>query len=94
MGEAYFAMSLVLGNGRGGGTIRRVLDELAADDVLDTAYLWLCKRRRDYPPDADIWSVRHRWREEKAIIKTALLKGAYRFGLLTRTRPQAAPTSA
>ena len=84
MGEACLAIALALGNGRCGGTIRRVLDELASDGVLDTAYDWLCKRRRGYPPDADIWSFRHRWREEKAIIKTALLKGSYRFGLLTR----------
>ncbi len=61
-----------------------MLDELASEDVLDTAYEWLCKRRRDYPPDADIWSFRHRWRKEKAIVKTTLLKGTYRFGLLTR----------
>ena len=61
-----------------------MLDELAADDVLDTAYAWLCKRRRDYPANADVWSFRHCWREEKAIIKTALLEGSYRFGLLTR----------
>ncbi len=77
-------MSLALTNDRCGGTIRMVLAAVASDDVLDTAYEWLCKRRRDYPPDADIWSFRHRWREEKAIIKTELLKGSYRFGLLTR----------
>ncbi len=71
-------------NYRCGGTIRRVLDKLASDDVLDSAYEWLCKRRRDYPPDADIWSFRHRWREEKAIVTTALLEGEYRFGLQTR----------
>ncbi len=27
-------------------------------DVLDTAYDWLCKRRRNYPADADVWSFR------------------------------------
>ncbi len=43
MGETYFAMSLALGKGRRGGTIRRVLDELASDDVLDTAYAWLAR---------------------------------------------------
>ena len=63
-----------------------ILAELTSDDVLDTAHDWQYKRRRDYPPDADIWSFRHRWREEKAIIKTALLKGTYRFDLPTQSR--------
>ncbi len=58
--------------------------DLISDEVLEQAYAWLCKRRKDYPPASDIWSFRHRWREEKAIIKTALLEGSYRFGLLTR----------
>ncbi len=59
-------------------------DELASDDVLDTAYAWLCKRRRDWPPDADVWSFRHRWRQDKAMIRAALLDGSFRFGLLAR----------
>ncbi len=84
LGDACLAIAHAHSNSHCGGTIRRVLDELAADDVLDTAYKWLCKRRRDYPPDADIWSFRYRWGEEKATIKTALFKGTYRFGLLTR----------
>ena len=61
-----------------------ILAELAAADVLDIAYEWPCKRRRDYPSDADIWFFRHRWREEKAIIWAALLDGSFRFSLLTR----------
>ena len=60
------------------------LDELASDDVLDSAYAWLCKRRRDWPPDADVWSFRHRWRQAKAMIRAALLDGSFRFGLLAR----------
>ena len=60
MGETCFAISLALSNCRIGVTIGRVLDELVSDDLLDTAYEWLCKRRGDFSPDADIWSFRHR----------------------------------
>ena len=35
-----------------------ILAELTSDDVLDTAYDWLCRRRRAYPADADVWSLR------------------------------------
>ncbi len=49
MGDACLAIAHAHSNGCCGGKIRRVLDELATDNVLDTAYEWLCKRRRDYP---------------------------------------------
>ncbi len=46
-------------------SIVMILAQLASDDVLDTAYDWLCKRRIDYPPNADIWAFRRRWPREK-----------------------------
>ncbi len=60
------------------------LAHIACDAVLDTAYDWLCRRRRDYPADADVWSLRRSWAEEKERIRTELLTGRYRFALLTR----------
>jgi len=35
-----------------------ILAKLSSDDVLDTAYGWLCKGRRVSPADADVWSFR------------------------------------
>ena len=46
--------------------------ELTSDDVLDTAYDWLCRRRRAYPADADVWSFRQAWAQEKDKLKAAL----------------------
>ena len=60
------------------------LAHIASDAVLDTAYDWLCRRRRDYPADADVWSLRRSWAEEKERIRADLLAGRYRFGLLAR----------
>ena len=57
---------------------------LACDAVLDAAYDWLCHRRRNYPPNADVWSFRRRWQNEKRRIQAVLLAGDYRFGLLDR----------
>jgi hypothetical protein len=42
-----------------------ILTQLTADEVLDNAFAWLCKRRRSYPADADVWSFRQRWPAEK-----------------------------
>ena len=46
-----------------------ILAELTSDDVLDTAYDWLCRRRRAYPADADVWSFRQAWAQEKDKLK-------------------------
>jgi hypothetical protein len=32
-----------------------ILPRLASDHVLDTAYEWLCQRRRDYSTNSDVW---------------------------------------
>ncbi len=37
-----------------------ILAQLTSDDVLDAAYEWLCRRRRDYSTNADVWSLRRR----------------------------------
>ncbi len=61
-----------------------ILTRLTADEVLDNAFAWLCKRRRAYPADADVWSFRQAWAQEKDKLKAALAAGRFRFGLLTR----------
>jgi hypothetical protein len=57
---------------------------LASDAVLDAAFAWLCRRRQDWPADADIWSFRRNWRDEKQRLQGELLSGRFRFGLLQR----------
>jgi hypothetical protein len=61
-----------------------IIEELASDDVLDSAYEWLCRRRRDYSANSDVWALRRCWPREKERIKGELLSGNYRFSLLSR----------
>lgn len=61
-----------------------ILARLTSDEVLDAAYVWLCRRRRDYPDCADIWSFRRDWCREKERLRAGLLAGAFSFGLLDR----------
>ena len=61
-----------------------ILAEITSDAVLDAAYSWLCHRRRGYPADADVWSFRRDWPEQKRRIQADLSAGRYRFGLLDR----------
>ncbi len=58
--------------------------DIIADTVLNQAFAWLCKRRREYPADADVWSFRRNWHQEKATLKTELLEGSYCVSLLSR----------
>ncbi len=58
--------------------------EIASDEVLEQAYLWLCDRRKDYSPDNDVWTLRWRWREVKPRMQEELLSGSYRFTAVER----------
>ncbi len=52
---------------------------IASDSVIDTAYDWLCKRRHDYSHNDDVWDIRFRWSEFKAHLQETLLSGEYTF---------------
>ena len=58
--------------------------EIASDEVLEQAYLWLCDRRKDRSPDNDVWTLRWRWREVKPRLQEELLSGSYRFTAVER----------
>jgi len=50
---------------------------------LDEAYCWLCRQRRNYPPDADIWDLRFHWLTERLRLEAQLRHGCFRFGPLS-----------
>ena len=66
------------------GRYPRLTAALVSDAVLDAAFAWVCRRRRHWPADADVWSFRRGWPDEKQRLKEALLSGRFRFGLLLR----------
>ena len=59
------------------------LTDVVTDAVLDTAYVWLCQRRRDWPAKADVWRFRQDWPENKATLRADLLAGTYEVELLS-----------
>ena len=61
------------------------LDDILDEGVLDSAYTWLRKRRRNCPDHADVWNFRRHWRREVDRLRRELLEGSYRLGLLSRT---------
>lgn len=61
-----------------------MLAELASNSVIDTAYVWLCHQRRDWPADTDIWHLRFRWAAAKPQLQGQLSAGTYRFSSMDR----------
>jgi len=60
------------------------LTRLISDEVLDRAYEWPCRARRDYPASADIWNFRRNWTNARNLIKQAIATDRFRFGVLDR----------
>jgi RNA-directed DNA polymerase len=47
--------------------------------TLDTAYSWLCKQRRNFPANADIWHLRFHWHTIRGELLQTLNKQDYTF---------------
>jgi hypothetical protein len=56
-----------------------LLERIASDDVLDSAFVWLCNQREDYSANNDVWRLRQDWVSVKAQIHDELLTATYRF---------------
>ena len=65
-------------------TLLPMLATIASDHVIDTAYAWLCERRKAWNANADVWALRFCWPAEKARLREALLAGRYCFEPMQR----------
>ena len=54
-----------------------LIQKIASDAVIDTAYEWLCKRRKDYSHNDEVWDIRFRWTEFKPHMQKTLFDGEY-----------------
>ncbi len=54
-----------------------LIQRIASDFVIDTAHDWLCKRRKDYSHNDEVWDIRFRWDEFKPHLQKTLLRGEY-----------------
>ncbi len=60
------------------------LSDLADRALLQRAFDWLCRRRREYPASAGVWTLRRRWGEEKRRLQAELRSGHYKTQPLRR----------
>ena len=59
-------------------------ERLISADVLEQAFSWLCRQRKHWPADADVWNVRAQWRSVKQTLIHDLGNGTYRFDPMAR----------
>ena len=52
--------------------------------MIDRAFAWLCKQRRNHPDFSDVWDLRRCWTAAKSRIQRELRARTYRFDLLRR----------
>jgi RNA-directed DNA polymerase len=61
-----------------------IIAKIVSDEVLDTAFAWLCHGRQKYSANNDIRSFRRNWSDEKTRIRQEVQAGQFRFDLLSR----------
>lgn len=53
--------------------------EARAEQDWEAAYRWLCQRRQQAPPNADVWDLRFHWPHRKVQWFNCVLAGEYRL---------------
>ena len=56
-----------------------LIDKIASDLVLETAYQWMCEKRAHHHFNSDVWQVRRWWDEKKRRLQQQLRSGNYQF---------------
>jgi len=52
--------------------------------LFSDACQWLCKSRKNHPPDSDIWSLKRTWNNQAEIIMDSFRIGTYQFDIQTK----------
>lgn len=52
--------------------------------LFSDAYQWLCRSRKNHPPDSDIWNLKRTWHSQAEIIIESFRSGTYQFDVQTK----------
>ena len=61
------------------GATSTLLEQLLAEANIESAWDWLCRQRRHFPADADVWDVRFHKVERLAQLVQAIRQGRFTF---------------
>lgn len=52
--------------------------------LFSDAYQWLCRSRKNHPPDSDIWSLKRTWHNQAEAIMESFRTGKHQFDVQTK----------
>lgn len=61
-----------------------LMEDITSDEVLETAFTWLCKRRENYSHNDEVLRIRESWKQIKPQLIRQVLPGDYSFSPLRR----------
>ena len=50
--------------------------------LFSNAYQWLCRSRKNHPPDSDIWNLKRTWHSQAEAMMESFRTGTYQFDVL------------
>ena len=56
-----------------------MINELVNTDLIDEAYAWLCKQRKHFPENSDVWHCRFHWNTIKSQLIDDLTSNQFNF---------------
>ena len=57
----------------------QLIEQVASDEVIEQAFLWICLKRKEHSHNNDVWNLRRHWQTVKPDLQKQLLDGTYRF---------------
>lgn len=56
-----------------------MITELVSIDLIDESFSWLCKQRKHFPDNSDVWDVRFHWNKIKPQLIDELISNQFNF---------------
>ena len=56
-----------------------MINELVNTDLLNESFSWLCKQRKHFPANSDVWDVRFHWNKIKPQLIDELISNTFNF---------------
>ena len=57
----------------------QLIEQVASDEVIEQAFLWICLKRKEHSHNNDVWNLRRHWQTVKPDLQKQLLDGTYQF---------------
>ena len=57
----------------------QLIEQVASDEVIEQAFLWLCLKRKEHSHNNGVWNLRRHWQTVKPDLQKQLLDGTCRF---------------